>query len=313
MITLRVAILTGSGTTIVEPLIKAGINIIGLSEVNDTYGRMGLLRKWLEVAYWTIIKRKKAPYLSLLAAQNKISYLEKHNSDAYVNWLNMLKPDILILHQAPILASEIFSIPRRGTINIHPSLLPKYRGSNPYFWMYYDQDFNAGITLHYIDESVDTGAIINQGAYTMAPGTHYSEVAHKLVHDFAMPMLIDALKILDKDNELNVTPQTKDSPTPYAKRISDKEFYQLLGFEEWDIERLWHVLHANEQWRAVFLTSIKHSNWYAWSLGGVEKTQLNQPYGEIDRDSQGYYIKHRQGKIYLNHKFKIAKFIKSFI
>jgi len=309
---LRVVILTGSAKTIVTPLIKAGINVVGVSEVEDNYNQPSL-RRWLEKGYWAFIKRTDPPYLSLYAKKNKIAYFEKTGSKSveFINWLKDLNPDVLVLHQAPILPDDVIAIPHLGIINIHPSLLPRYRGSNPYFWLYYNQDFNAGVTLHFIDENVDTGPIIKQGSFKIDVGTHYSQVAYKLIHDFAIPMLIDTLKMLNKGDELSLTVQPKESPTPYAKRVSNKEYYELLDFENWDIEHLWHVLNANEQWRDIFLPTIKRSNWYAWSLKGFEKRSVTGPFGKVDKDAQGCFIKHKQGVIYLEQKINITKVLRN--
>ena len=51
---------------------------------------------------------------------------------------------------------------RRASINAHPSLLPKYRGPNPYFWVIKNQETTSGITFHLIDDDYDTGAILAQ-------------------------------------------------------------------------------------------------------------------------------------------------------
>lgn len=54
----------------------------------------------------------------------------------------------------------LFSYPDYGTINLHPSLLPDYRGANPYFWVLRNQEESTGVTLHYMDGGFDTGPII---------------------------------------------------------------------------------------------------------------------------------------------------------
>jgi len=312
---LRVVILSGSGKMIVTPLIEQGVNVVGLSEVYDEFGNMGRLKQGLEKIFWSLIKRCSNPYLSWYARKQEISYFEKNKSSTtdYIKWLKNLNPDLLILHLGPVIPADIFKIPRLGTINIHPSLLPKYRGSNPYFWLYYNFDMNAGITLHFIDDSVDTGNIIGQGSYQIECGTPASEVGSNLVSNYAVPLLLNAIQELENTGELDSIPQQSASPTPYARRVTNKEYFELLDFECWSIEHLWHVLHSNEQWRSVFLPKIKDSEKYDWTLDYFKKMKVNAPYGSIYKDAQGFYIAHCEGGIYLKKQYSAKRFIKNII
>ena len=71
--------------------------------------------------------------------------------------------DLMITHAfMKILPEYVFAAPKLGTINIHPSLLPKYRGPSPTKWVLKNQEPETGLTCHYIDKGVDTGDIIHQ-------------------------------------------------------------------------------------------------------------------------------------------------------
>ena len=61
-----------------------------------------------------------------------------------------------------IIPKEVFSAPEYGSINIHPSLLPKYRGPSPTYWVLKNREKTTGLTCHYIDEGIDSGEIISQ-------------------------------------------------------------------------------------------------------------------------------------------------------
>jgi methionyl-tRNA formyltransferase len=63
-----------------------------------------------------------------------------------------------------ILAKEILAIPRRGALNLHGSLLPKYRGRCPLNWVLIHDESETGVTLHYMEEKPDRGDIVAQGA-----------------------------------------------------------------------------------------------------------------------------------------------------
>jgi methionyl-tRNA formyltransferase len=71
--------------------------------------------------------------------------------------------DVLVSHAfMRILPKAAFSAPKYGSINIHASLLPKYRGPSPTYWVLKNKETVTGLTCHYIDEGVDTGDIIYQ-------------------------------------------------------------------------------------------------------------------------------------------------------
>ena len=86
----------------------------------------------------------------------------------YIHEDNALKachdfaPDLGLSIGAPILKSSLFAIPRNGTINLHKSLLPDYRGLPPGFWEIHDGCAMGGVSIHRIEKGLDTGDIICQ-------------------------------------------------------------------------------------------------------------------------------------------------------
>jgi len=86
------------------------------------------------------------------------------NTPKFIKLLANLKPDLIISSGFPkIFCKEILQIPSLGCINTHPSLLPKYRGMAPDFWAIINGDKETGLTVHFLDEGVDSGDIISQG------------------------------------------------------------------------------------------------------------------------------------------------------
>ncbi len=73
-----------------------------------------------------------------------------------------LDPWLGIALSAPILKPQVFAIPQRGTINLHKSLLPNYRGMPPGFWELFDGTAESGVSVHWVDEELDTGPIVCQ-------------------------------------------------------------------------------------------------------------------------------------------------------
>ena len=85
-----------------------------------------------------------------------------------------LDPDIIFsVYYRKIIPKSVLKIPRLGCINIHPGMLPKYRGPNPTYWSVRNGDLVAGTTIHYMDEGMDTGDIIAQKGVAIRNMTGY--------------------------------------------------------------------------------------------------------------------------------------------
>lgn len=88
---------------------------------------------------------------------------ENVNGDKIKEHLIKIKPELIIaVHLRKILRKEIFSQAARGAINVHPSLLPKYRGLSPQHQAILHGDDESGVTVHFINADIDTGEIIVQ-------------------------------------------------------------------------------------------------------------------------------------------------------
>ena len=82
-------------------------------------------------------------------------------NEEFINTIKALEPDIIcVVAYGKILPKEILEIPKYGCINVHASLLPKYRGAAPIQWAILNGDKKTGITTMYMDEGMDTGDII---------------------------------------------------------------------------------------------------------------------------------------------------------
>lgn len=85
------------------------------------------------------------------------------NSEKFKKEILKLNPDIILVGSwSEKIKKEIFSLPKIAAINCHPSLLPKFRGPNPYAQVILAAEKKTGITFHLIDENFDTGAILAQ-------------------------------------------------------------------------------------------------------------------------------------------------------
>ena len=108
------------------------------------------------------------PDTKVLAEQHNIKVFQPLNlKEDYQEILNE-NPDLIITcAYGQILPTKILNYPKYGCINIHASLLPKYRGAAPIQWSLINGDKETGITLMYMDEFMDTGDMIDKIKYTI--------------------------------------------------------------------------------------------------------------------------------------------------
>ena len=92
------------------------------------------------------------------------------NSANFRKQLLKLNPDIILIGSwGERFEKTTYDIPKMATINAHPSLLPKYRGPNPYFWVIKNQEQTSGVTFHLVDDGYDSGAILAQEEIKIFP------------------------------------------------------------------------------------------------------------------------------------------------
>ena len=104
-----------------------------------------------------------------------------------------LKPDICIIAAyGKILPQKYIDIPKYGFINIHPSILPKYRGPSPIQTAILNGDKETGVSIMLIDTEVDHGPILSNIKYKISKGKYYPEIAKELF-DLGAKLLIETL------------------------------------------------------------------------------------------------------------------------
>ena len=124
----------------------------------------------------------------------KYFLLTSQNQQKCIQWMNQISPDLVVIYSmSQLLSSEFLRMPRLGCINLHPSALPRFRGPNPCFWTYYNQDVKAGVTLHYLDKREDSGPIIDQRHYIVPLGMKYPEMENLAIGKLGVEMLLETL------------------------------------------------------------------------------------------------------------------------
>lgn len=114
-----------------------------------------------------------------------------------IPWVKDLKPDLFVLAFATdIVPYEVIKISTSGGINYHPSLLPKYRGGSAINWAIISGEKEIGVTVHYIDEGVDTGDIILQEKVAIDSEDSVGSVYFNKLYPLGVRLITQAVKLI---------------------------------------------------------------------------------------------------------------------
>lgn len=258
--------------------------------------------------------RKQPLHLRDIAKSRKIPYYYMDNgSDRNLQkWVQGLWPDLIVVHSmSQLLKANIFTIPRFGTINLHPSPLPKYRGSNPWFLMYYCMDLNPGVTVHYIDEGEDTGDIIYQEAFSISLGTRFLELRKYAIQEIGVSLLLKSIDAIAK----GIAPRIKQpakSPTERALNISKNE--ELIAWKSWGVKRVWHILRGTSQWLNAIPKPKGIYSGQDWDIEEYESCNMDDcKLWGIYTDGNRSFVACRDGKIYLEVNLSLKRFLLNFV
>ena len=266
---------------------------------------------------FTIYLRRvfRKPSLKSISVAWKIPifFLSKESETDLLHFVKQVNPDIIcVASMSRLLKREIFSFPKYGAVNLHPSLLPKYRGPMPYFWVLFNDEKVTGVTAHYINEDEDTGDIIAQSEFSIQFGETYKSVEQKIID--SMKTLIT--KVLNDISEENIfrSPQPAASPTMRARKLKKGE--QILEWQKWPIERAWHFLQGIYFLSDIIPLPSKYTPKYG-PLDGWQITVFEKSTSDIskilDKDRKGWFLCHPEGRIYLRYEINLLNILKHLI
>lgn len=120
---------------------------------------------------------------------------EKLRDEAFLDDISALNADVYVVIAFRILPKKLYSIPPKGSINIHASLLPRYRGAAPIHYALLNGETETGLTSFFLTTRVDRGDIIDQTAITIGPDENFTSLSTRL-SEMAGPFLLKTLDLI---------------------------------------------------------------------------------------------------------------------
>jgi len=157
-----------------------------------------------------------------------------------INLFTQYRPDIgCVACFSLYIPRAILDIPRLGCLNVHPSLLPANRGPDPLFWTFHDGHRETGVTIHRMDERLDTGPIVAQEKITVPDGITYAQLEAECAA-LGGKLLAQSLWQLYYGTA-TLAPQD-ESKSSYLPMPTEKDYVVVAA--EWEARRVYNFIRA---------------------------------------------------------------------
>src|SRR5690554_3311226 len=135
-------------------------------------------------------------------------------SEAFLDELRALNANLQVVVAFRMLPKAVWAMPKLGTFNLHASLLPDYRGAAPINWAIINGEEKTGVTTFFIDDKIDTGAIILQKE-TAIEKTETAGVLHDKLMFLGVEVVLETLKLIEKGAVNTIIQPVEDTKTAY--------------------------------------------------------------------------------------------------
>ncbi|NSW44568.1 MAG: methionyl-tRNA formyltransferase [Bacteroidales bacterium] len=275
-----------------KELLKSQHQIVAVVTVPDKPAGRGLKLKQSEVKQ--------------IALEHQIPLLqpERLKDESFIASLKSYQADLFVVVAFRMLPKEVWSIPPKGTINIHASLLPQYRGAAPINWAIINGEKTTGVTLFFINEQIDCGKIINFKEVPILP--HYNAgMLHDVLMQEGAQLLISTLPSIEF-NEIEPIEQSSFIIQEQELKSAPKITPELCKIN-WSlkIEQIHNLIRGLSPYPAAFTTLINLKNNKTLHLkifsSEIIDGKHESPCGTIITDKKNYlYITADGGILQIN-------------
>jgi len=231
-------VILGKGSmlaNLIEGVRDAGFEIVGVfRHERITFSRLNLKLKdfFNSSPEYTLIKKYNLKEINCASA----------NSDEFKREILKLNADIILVGTwKEKLQKEIIDLPTIATINVHPSLLPKYRGPNPYIQTILNGEKFSGVTFHLMTEKFDEGPILAQQKIEILPSYTSKELKAQTVYQ-ARLLLSEILKKLNV-GIIQPIEQDEEQATYFSNISGDEKMLDFVNMTSHDICNTVRALH----------------------------------------------------------------------
>jgi len=193
-----------------EAIYNSQHNVVGVVTAPDKPAGRGLKLQSSEVKKFALEKNLPLLQPEKLKDANFIEALKEWQADVYV---------VVAFRMLP---AEVYSIPEKGTFNVHASLLPQYRGAAPIHWAIMNGETKTGVTTFFLNNEIDCGDIILQKETDILPEETTGELYNRL-KILGAELALDTLNIIEKGNVTTVQQHLQKEFLKLAPKIHKED------------------------------------------------------------------------------------------
>ncbi|MFZ3218162.1 MAG: methionyl-tRNA formyltransferase [Candidatus Acidiferrales bacterium] len=210
-----------------------------------------------------------------LAARIPVHQPQKIRTEEWQEYFSRVAPDaVVIIAYGQIIPARLIAIPRLGWINLHGSLLPKYRGAAPIHWAIANGETRTGLTTMKIDAGLDTGPMLLKYETEIGPEEIAPELYARLAEAGA-PLMAKTLRGLEDGT---ITPVAQEAAQASLARPLKKEDGKI----DWSLpaRKIYDRMRGFQPWPGAF-TSFRGKNCAIWGKPAAEISSQHEPPGTI--------------------------------
>ena len=273
-----------------DKLYNAGYEICGVVTTPDRPAGRGMKLVASPVKEYATQKNLK------LFQPEKIS-----KNEDFKNEIRALEPDlVVVVSYGLILPKSFLEIPKLGCINVHPSMLPKYRGPAPIQWAVLNGDKKTGVTIMYLDEGMDSGDIIKQKEIEIGEDETTGELWSRL-SEIGSDLLIECVNNINS----GIIERTKQPENYTLAPMLDKEMSRI----DWNIKKSIEIKNLVRGLNPIMgaysnLENKKIKFWKVYNIGKLEFEKLTEAFDTLNPENVS------SGTVLLSNE-KIGLYIKT--
>lgn len=199
----------------------------------------------------------------------------------FIESLKALNAHIFVVVAFRMLPKEVWQLPQLGTFNLHASLLPEYRGAAPINWAIINGESKTGVTTFFIDDKIDTGAIILKKETTIEPTENAGELHDKLLH-LGKDAVLETLELIENNN-LNLTLQIQTDSAQLKTAYKLNKENTKINWND-SLENIYNKIRGLAPYPSAWTNIMDHDNLWAVKL-------------------------YKANKIFEKHQFEVGKII----
>ena len=216
---------------------------------------------------------------------------EKVKEEAFLELMEGMAPDVIVVVAfGQILPPRLLAVPEFGCVNVHASLLPKYRGAAPIQWAVIDGEKESGVTTMYMSEGLDKGDMLEQSVVSIASDETGGSLFHKL-SKVGGTLLLSTLHKLESKS-ITPIPQNEEEST-YAKMLKKE-----MGFIDYTKSAtiVESMIRGMNPWPSAY-TYMDGKMLKVWKAEVVNENSTQSPGTVVSVDKQSICVQTGDGQI----------------